>query len=166
MMSGTPPFPEWSQFFAAQVDAAAALSGLVIVAISINLARMLEFPRLVGRAAETLVMLVGVLLVSSILLVPQHANLAGSEALVVSLLVWLAPVVTQLRKRLGTASNPGERIIARFLLNQAATIPGIAGSALALVGSERGPYFMAAGVLITLVVGVLNTWVLLVEVLR
>jgi modulator of FtsH protease len=44
----------WSDFFVAEVGAAAALSGLVVVAISINLKRILTVPVLPGRAAETL----------------------------------------------------------------------------------------------------------------
>ena len=57
----------------AEVGAAAALSGLVIVAISINLQRILSFPQLPGRAAEMLIMLVGTLLASSFALMPGQA---------------------------------------------------------------------------------------------
>lgn len=52
----------WANFFVAEVGASAALSGLVIVAISINLQRILSFPQLPGRAAEMLILLVGALL--------------------------------------------------------------------------------------------------------
>ena len=48
----------WSDFFVAQVGATAALAGLVVVAISINLQRILSFPQLPGRAAEMLILLV------------------------------------------------------------------------------------------------------------
>jgi hypothetical protein len=51
----------WASFFVAEVGAAAALNGLVIVAISINIQRILSFPQLPGRAAEMLIMLVGAL---------------------------------------------------------------------------------------------------------
>ncbi len=57
---------QWSAFFAAQVGAAAALAGLVIVAISINIARILSHPLLPGRAAETLVAPTGLLIVSTL----------------------------------------------------------------------------------------------------
>jgi hypothetical protein len=60
----------WSDFFLGEVGAASALAGLVIVAVSINLQRILEFPQLPGRVAEILIMLVGALLASSVALLP------------------------------------------------------------------------------------------------
>lgn len=41
----------WKNFFIAEVGATAVLAGLAIVAISINLSRILAFPELPGRAA-------------------------------------------------------------------------------------------------------------------
>ena len=48
----------WESFFIAQVGAAAALAGLVFVALSINLRQVVSSPILVGRAAEALLLLV------------------------------------------------------------------------------------------------------------
>jgi hypothetical protein len=44
-----PAFADWQSFFSAEVGAAAALAGLVAVAISINLARILAFPHCMDR---------------------------------------------------------------------------------------------------------------------
>ena len=40
----------WTDFFVAEVGAAAALAGLLVVAISINLKQIMSFPLLPGRA--------------------------------------------------------------------------------------------------------------------
>jgi len=40
------PLAEWANFFVAEVGASAALAGLVVVATSINLSRILLFPQL------------------------------------------------------------------------------------------------------------------------
>lgn len=48
----------------------------------------------------------------------------------------------------------------------AAAALALAGGALLWAGAEAGLYWIAAGVLMTLVAGVMNTWVLLVEILR
>jgi modulator of FtsH protease len=45
----------WDSSFVAEVGAPAALAGLLFVAVSINLTRILQFPQLPGRAAETLI---------------------------------------------------------------------------------------------------------------
>ena len=72
----------WSNFFVAEVGASAALTGLVIVAISINLATLVKNRPLSGRAGETVVQLAGVLLLSSLALVPgQPLWLLGVEFL-------------------------------------------------------------------------------------
>jgi hypothetical protein len=44
-----------ANFFAEEVGASAALTGLLVVAISINLARILSIAQLPGRAAEGLI---------------------------------------------------------------------------------------------------------------
>lgn len=44
---------EWSELFVASAGASAALAGLVFVAVSINVERILEFPGLPERALET-----------------------------------------------------------------------------------------------------------------
>lgn len=41
-----PLTPEWATFFSAELAARAALAGFVVVAISINLARILSYPHL------------------------------------------------------------------------------------------------------------------------
>lgn len=67
-----PAFAHWANFFAAEVGAAAALTGLIIVAVSINLSRILSFPQLPARAAESFLMLIGALMVASLGLVPEQ----------------------------------------------------------------------------------------------
>jgi hypothetical protein len=63
---------EWSDFFVAELGAAAALTGLVIVGISINVTRILAMPGLIGRAAETLIAPTGLLVISTFALVPHQ----------------------------------------------------------------------------------------------
>jgi len=52
----------WSEFLVAIAGASSALTGLVFVALSINLARIIELPGVSGRAAETLIVLAGALI--------------------------------------------------------------------------------------------------------
>ncbi len=79
----------WENFFVAEVGAAAALTGLLFVAVSINLTKILSFPQLPGRAGESIVMLMGALMVSTFGLVPHQPRIAlGAEIIGVGLLVW------------------------------------------------------------------------------
>jgi hypothetical protein len=57
---------DWSNFFVAEVGAAAALTGLIVVAVSINLTRILSFEQLPARAGESLVILISALLIAGL----------------------------------------------------------------------------------------------------
>jgi hypothetical protein len=157
----------WANFFSAEVGASAALAGLVMVAISINLSSILKHPNLPGRAFETLAMLVGVLLVASVGLVPdQTASTLGIEIFIIGVAVWFVCVIAQVRM-LGIPV-PGKKWapLLRVVLGQAATLPFvIAGVMLELHGAS-GIYWVVPGVIFCLIAGVLNSWVLLVEVVR
>jgi hypothetical protein len=65
---------EWTDFFIAGAGASAALTGLVFVAVSINVDRILRFRGLPERAQATLMLLLGVVLVSLIGLIPGQSR--------------------------------------------------------------------------------------------
>jgi hypothetical protein len=158
---------EWANFFSAEVGASATLTGLVVVAISINLSRILSFPFLPGRAAEALVTLVGALVLSSLWLVPdQPLRLLGLEVLAIGVVTLLVPLVIQLRS-LGAAEGlPAATRLARAAGSAVPSLLFIAAGLLFLSGWTAGLYWVAAGVIASLVAGVWNGWVLLIEILR
>lgn len=90
MLGRCPPVTSgWENFFIAEAGASAALTGLLFVAASINLQRILSFPQLPGRAAETLIVLASVLAVDLFGLVPgQRTAVLGAELLGTGVAVW------------------------------------------------------------------------------
>src|SRR5271156_5936617 len=75
----------WSNFFLGELGAAAALAGLLFVAVSVNQARILALGRTADRGLEALAMLFLVLVVTSLPLIPgQPLRLLGAEILVVA----------------------------------------------------------------------------------
>jgi hypothetical protein len=157
---------QWQPFFGAQVGAAAALAGLVIVAISINIARILAHPILPGRAAETLVAPTGVLIASTYGLVPTHdpATL-GTELVIVGAVMWLMPAIIQWRTA-RSPDYPRRAIFIRIALTQASSLPFIAAGWLMLVHDPDALYWLVPGVTFSLIATIINAWVLLVEILR
>ena len=160
--------PEWSDFFVAEVGASAALAGFVIVAISINLTRIISFPWLPGRAAETLVAPTGVLIVSSYMLVPrQPAGQLAFELIASGAAMWLVPMVIQLRTaRRQSGVVPRRSLVTRFVLTQISSVPIIASGALMWNGAPNAVAWMVPGVIASLISTVINAWVLLVEIVR
>jgi hypothetical protein len=165
-MDGLPLEP-WSNFFIAEAGAAAALSGLLFVATAINLARILDIPHLPGRAADSLVMLIGVLVVCSFGLVPaQPPQLLAAEFIATGVALWFFHTRQRLRSRGRYQPDSRWKIIVPVMLGQAATIPFVIAGAVILAGHPSGLYWLAPGVVCCFISAVWNAWVLLVEIMR
>ena len=79
----------WGELFLAEAGASAALGGLLFVAVSINLDRIIALRSLPGAALGAIVLLVAVLMVSTFALVPgQPRWVLGTEVLVVGIAAW------------------------------------------------------------------------------
>jgi modulator of FtsH protease len=158
---------EWTDLFVATAGASAALAGLVFVAVSINLERILAFRGLPERALETLLFLVSVLLVSVVALVPGQSHVAlGLELLFVTLLIDFVVL-----RQPAIQAEPGEELrrswrAYRWTLRAVAMAPFLIGAASILAEQGGGLYWLVAGIVLAIAASVANAWVLLVEILR
>jgi hypothetical protein len=157
----------WAELGVAAAGAAAVLAGLVFVAVSINLERVVGVRGLPGRAGESLVMFVGAMLASLLLLVPGQSHtalgleLAGTGAVLATALMLIA--LPGLKHQ---AHHPLSWRITRITAALAASVPvAIAGLSL-LAEWGGGLYWLFAAIALALIAGIGNAWVLLVEVVR
>lgn len=158
---------EWKDFYAAVAGAASALAGLVFVALSINLTKILEIPGLPARGGETIILLSAALIIALIALVPGQSALAlGLELGVVGLIAWFVPLSFQIAAGRARYYQTRRQYLQRVLLHQAATIPFLFASASLLTSTGGGLRWLALGIVLALAVGLQNAWVLLVEILR
>lgn len=163
----TPSIADWANFFVAEVGASAALAGLVAVAISINLSRILSFPQLPPRAAESLLLLIGALMLASLGLIPgQPLSLFGIETFAVGLLMLFVAFYNQMKTTGPIEGLTRAKRVVRALVNASVVLPLVAGGTLLVCDLRVGLYFAAVGILISLAAGVWNAWVLLVEIVR
>jgi modulator of FtsH protease len=155
----------WSAFFQAEAGAAAGLVGLVIVAISINLKIIVSARLLSSRAAETILLLTGVLVLSTLGLIPGQSQQAfGMECLGVG--GGMAFITSVILYRVRAIHHPQELRWLRWFFNWGASAPvGIAGLTL-LSGHGGGIYWLVPGVVVALIGGIVNSWILLIEILR
>jgi hypothetical protein len=163
---------QWHDFFLAQAGAAGVLTGLVFVAVSINLQEIVSDPRsgLAGRAAEALILLVAVLLASVLVLVPgQGPGVLGPEVLVVGLAAWGWILAIQLRRLRDWGTMSADLrgpFVLRVVLSQVATLTlVVAGVAVLWVG-PGGLYWLMAGTIFSILAALSEAWVLLVEINR
>ena len=157
----------WKDFYVAVAGAASAMAGLVFVALSINLTRILTVPGLPTRGAEAIILPSAALLASLIGLIPnQSEQTFGLELGAVGLIAWGVPVAFQIAAARAKYYQTRGRLLVRVVLHQVATVPLLLGSALMLNSAAEGLYWLAAGIVLALVVGLQNAWVLLVEIMR
>jgi hypothetical protein len=155
---------EWSDLFVASGGASAALAGLVFVAVSINIERILQFAGLPERALQTVLLLLSVVLVSIIGLIPGQGNTAlGGELLGEGLLFGV--VIALLAKRSLRHVSESRAWILRAML-ALGTLPLIVGGASLIAEAGGGLYWTVGGILGAIAGAVANAWVLLVEILR
>jgi modulator of FtsH protease len=157
---------EWTDFFVASAGASAALAGLVFVAVSINVDRILQFKGLPERALATVLLLLSVLLVALICLMPgQSREALAAELFVVSLL--FAALIFRLTSLARADPDRSLAHVATLLLLVAlGTIPFVVGAVTLFAEAGGGLYWIAAGVILATAGAVVNAWVLLVEILR
>jgi hypothetical protein len=157
----------WSDFFVAAAGAGGALVGLAFVAISINLARIIDLPGVAGRAAETIVLLSGTLAGTLVALMPHPTSRQLGEALLMTTIpTWIVPIAIQVRSLLAKTYYRATHAALRATLTQIATLPGI-WAGFALCGVVQGTISaFAAGVILSMLVAMFNAWVLLVEIIR
>jgi hypothetical protein len=157
----------WTGFGTAAATAAAALAGLLFIAASINLKQILDIPGMPSRAAQTLIMFATPLVGALLLVVPGQARVAlGLELLATGLLVGGVHLWLDLTAERGPQETVWRRMIGRvFPAVTSCVCLAVAGATL-IAAAGGGLYWLVPGLLAALIFGLVNVWVLLVEILR
>jgi modulator of FtsH protease len=157
---------EWQDLFVATAGAGAALAGLVFVAVSINIERILKFEGLPARALETVLLLLGVVIVSITGLIPGQDNVALGIELLIEGLILATVVGVLLTRNRPTGQEPRLWLSTRLAMLAWATLPFAIGGLSILVTNGAGLYWVVFGIVGAIIAAVANAWVLLVEILR
>jgi len=157
---------EWSDLFVAAAGAGAALAGLVFVAVSINIDRILNLPGVPARALATVLMLLVVVCVSIAALIPGQSHTALGIELLLLTGGFGAFSAVLFRRSLADHEVSPINVAGRLILEAIAIVPLVVGSASILVEGGGGLYWIAGGIVGAIAGAVSNAWVLLVEILR
>ena len=158
----------WANFFIAAAGASAALAGLAIVAISVNLTRILEFPHLPARAAATVGRLILILVCSMAALIPQPLQPMGLEIVIFGVAGWFLEIRSnrQAIRAQAESRRPRFESLLESVAGEVQLLPFLVGGILLIAARPSGYFCIAAGVLAVFIFSTLNVWVLLVEILR
>jgi modulator of FtsH protease len=157
----------WEAFFLGEVGASAALGGLLFVALSLNLAKLIDVPGLADRAQQTLLILLAILVFGSLMLMPnQEAMTMGWEVLGVAAATVVVGSFLCIRGLRSAEDVHRRHFIWSLFWFEVALLPCIAAGLILLSGDANGLYWLAIGICLGFVKAVFDAWVFLVEINR
>jgi hypothetical protein len=165
-MSGYLATP-WADFCVAVVGASAALTGLLFVAVSINLGQILTTDALATRALSTMILFVVPLVVGILTLVPEQPPSALGLELVLTGVVAGSGLL-----RINRPANRGEHeprwswLLVRLGPSVTVSLFLVLAGAGLITGTGGGLYWVAPSIVESFVAGLATVWVLLVEIRR
>lgn len=157
-----------SDFFVATAGAAAALAGLLIVAMSVSVDKIIAIPGMTSRAATAIGLLIATTVISLAGLIDQPSWAFGVEGLVFAVAAFALAVDSMIRVVRGRGtSSLGAALFKSAIGVVPAILFGVGAVCVLCGGGGVGaPTWIGIGALFAIIVAVLNAWVLLVEIKR
>lgn len=164
------PFDAWSEFNVAVAGAGAALGGLLIVALSVNIRMIAESRGLAARAGASIAALILGVALCCLALIPGQEPIGYGIQVLVGTALCFVVVVRSARavQRDGAQTGYGRFTVERVALFSVPPVLYAVGGVLlvAFHPAQVGLVVVAVGTILAIVTTVLFSWVALVEVLR
>jgi hypothetical protein len=158
---------DWANFYIAGAGAAAAMVGLFIVAVSVNIDPIVADKVLPPRAFGTIATLVLALLTCmGGLMADQGTVWFGGAVLVFGFVAWLAKLHAARRLFAERSTHAISSVVGEAATGQTQTLPFLIGAALVLADQPSGLNWIGFGVLAVFGLSMINVWVLLIEIRR
>ena len=158
---------EWSDFFVATAGAAAALTGLIFVGVSISLTKILALPTLPNRAFVSITLLLCILTISVLALVPQKLiTWLGFDILIIGMVVWIIVTRIDFKNYKKIDKEYKRHYFWMLAVDQLAILPYLFAGLLISFQNSSGLYWIVPAIIVSFIKSVTDAWVLLVEINR
>jgi hypothetical protein len=159
------PVQDWVAFATVAGAAAASLTGLLFVAVSIRIDVIGPSPELRNRSAQTLLLFGTVMVISIVLAIPGQAHgPLGAELIALGVMAGAGMLALNRRAQSG-AESPGAHAVGHVLdviaPNAVTSVLVLVSGALVAAGVHAGLYVLVVPVIAALVGGVVSAWLLL-----
>lgn len=146
----------WREVYLMLGGALAALAGLLFVAISVRIDVIGKAPHWRVRAFGNIFALIGLLIISALVMLPQEPFLLGIELILANLfLLFFVPIRSFLHI---SRSTPAEVPLLRLALGTIGWGLGVAAGASLIVRAGGGMYLLTISCLGLIWISILNAW--------
>jgi uncharacterized membrane-anchored protein len=153
---------DWDTFAVLAGGAAATMTGLLFVAVSIRVDRIKESKELRNRAGQTLILFGAVVVAAILVAVPAQADwVLGIELVILAALAGTALQLLDRRARTEPSEQPFAHLIDAISPNLVTLLLMLAAGLTLIFGANAGLYVLIAPILTALIGGVTNAWLFL-----
>jgi modulator of FtsH protease len=157
----------WQNFFVLIGGAAAALTGLIFVGLTLYAKAILKYPLSHHRALSSIQWLMAVVFLSAAVLVPGQPPLVlGIEVELVGMYFLLRAIGrVRLQRLVGSEARPRPRleVVTEWMAYLVCLAAFFAAGAALMIGMPAGFYLLAIAMACVLAFNVWNAWVLIAE---
>jgi Na+/H+ antiporter NhaD/arsenite permease-like protein len=155
----------WDTFATITGGAAAALIGLLFVAVSIRIDYIARSQELRNRAAQTLSLFGTVLIISVLMAIPgQGYRPLGIELLVLAVIAGAGLYVLDRRAKTSRSNQAIAPVLEAVTPSTVTSVLLLAAGIVLVLGARAGLYVLVAPVLAALVCGIASTWLFLIKI--
>jgi hypothetical protein len=155
----------WDTFAEICGGAAATMTGLLFVAVSIRVASITRSQELRNRAAQTLSLFSMILLISVLIAIPgQSYRTLGAELIVLAMIAGTGLHVLDRRAKGGRSNQAIAPVLEAVTPITVTSLLLLAAGIVLVLGVQAGLYVLVGPVLVALVGGVTSAWLFLTKI--
>ena len=155
----------WDTFAEICGGAAATMTGLLFVAVSIRITFIARSQELRNRAAQTLSLFGIVLIISVLIAIPGQAyRTLGAELIVLAVIAGTGLAVLDRRAKGDPSNQAIAPVLEAVAPNTVTSLLLLAAGIVLVLGVHAGLYVLVGPALVALVGGIVSTWLFLTKI--